>query len=129
MKTHPITSCGAVALFALLTLAACSDSTPRPDDALVRAKAAVDQATTAGSAQYAAADLNDARTELQSANQAETQGDYKQARYMAENAEADADLATAKTQATKAAESARQVQQGNQALQDQVNTPNNPPSL
>ncbi len=129
MKTHPITSYGAAALFALLSLGACSDSAPKPDDAMVRAKTAVDQAATAGSAQYAALDLNDAQTKLQSANQAETQGDYKQARYMAEDAEADADLALAKTQAAKAAESARQVQQGNQALQDQVKTPNNPPSL
>lgn len=128
MKTHPITSCSAAALFTLLALSACSDSTPRPDDAMARAKAAVDEATTAGSAQYAAVDLNDAQTKLQSANQAETQGDYKQARYMAEDSEADADLALAKTQAAKAAESARQVRQGNQALQDQVNTPNNPPS-
>src|SRR6185312_4273637 len=129
MKTHPITSYGAAALFALLSLGACSDCTPRPDDAMARAKAAVDEATTAGSVQYAALDLNDAQTKLQSANQAETQGDYKQARYMAEDAEADADLALAKTQAAKAAESARQVRQGNQALQDQVNIPNNPPSL
>ena len=128
MKTHPITSCGTAALFALLTLAACSSSTPKSDDALVRAKTAVDQATTAGSAQYAAVDMNDAQTKLQSANDAETKGDYKQARYMAEDAQADAELALAKTQAAKAAESAKQVQQGNQALQDQVNTPNNPPS-
>jgi hypothetical protein len=129
MKTHPITSCGAAALFALLTLSACSAAAPRPDDAMVRAKSAVDQATTAGSAQYAAVDLNDAQAKLQSANEAETRGDYKQARYMAEESQTDAELALAKTQAAKAAESAKQVQQGNQALQDQMNTPNNPPSL
>lgn len=116
------------ALLASVALAACSSAVPKPDDAMVRAKTAVDQATTAGSTQYAAMDMNNAQTKLQSANDAETKGDYKQARYLAEDAEADAELALAKTQAAKAAEAARQVQQGNQALQDQVNTPNNPPS-
>ncbi len=117
------------ALLASLVLAACSSAAAKPDDAMVRAKTAVDQATSAGSAQYAAMDLNSAQSELQTANAAETKGDYKQARYMAEDAEADAELALAKTQAAKAAEAAKQVRQGNQALQDQVNTPNNPPSL
>ena len=116
------------ALLVSLALVACSSAAPKPDDAMVRAKTAVDQATTAGSAQYAAMDMNNAQTKLQSANEAETKGDYKQARYMAEDAEADAELALAKTQAAKAAEAAKQVRQGNQALQDQVNTPNNPPS-
>jgi uncharacterized protein YcfL len=125
--SHKASAVGA--LLAVMMLAGCSSAEPKPDDAMVRAKTAVDQATTAGSAQYAAMDLNNAQTKLQTANQAEVKGDYKQARYMAEDAEADAGLALAKTQAAKAAESAKQVQQGNQVLQDQVNTPNNPPSL
>jgi hypothetical protein len=115
-------------LLASLALAACSSATPKPDDAMVRAKTAVDQAATAGSAQYAAMDMNSAQSKLQTANDAETKGDYKQARYMAEDAEADAELALAKTQAAKAAEAAKQVRQGDQALQDQVNAPNNPPT-
>jgi hypothetical protein len=117
----------ALVVLAVFSLNACSSQEPKPDDAMVRAKTAVDQAVTGGSAQYAAVDLNNAQTELQGASGAQTKGDYKQARYLAEDAEADAGLALAKTQAAKAAEAAKQVQQGTQALQKQVNQPNNPP--
>lgn len=120
-------SFAAAIVLATLSISACSSQGPKPDDAMVRAKTAVDQATTAGSAQYAAVDLNKAQTELQTANDAETKGDYKHARYLAEDAEVDAGLALAKTQAAKAGEAAKQVQQGNQALQKQVNQPSNPP--
>ena len=130
MEIKSIISSAAVAVVMLLAataLSGCTSSAPRPDDALVRAKTAVDQATTAGSGQYAAVDLNNAETKLQTANEAESKDDYKQARYMAEEAEVDAELALAKTQNAKAEEAAKQVHQGNQALQNQVNQPNNPP--
>lgn len=132
MQTRSIKSNSAVValvLFSAFSLGGCSSQEPKPDDAMVRAKTAVDQAATAGSAQYAAVDLNKAQTELQAANDAQTKGDYKQARYQAEDAQADAGLALAKTQAAKAAEAVKQVQQGTQALQKQVNQPNNPPLL
>src|SRR5579863_5984163 len=127
MQTKSITSITLVApviLLVLFSLGGCASQEPRPDAALVRAKTAVDQATTAGSAQYAAMDLNNADAQLQMANDASSKGDYKQARYMAEDAESTAGLALAKTQAAKASEAAKQVQQGNQALQNQVSQPN-----
>ena len=130
MEIKRITSRAAVAaalFIAVTALSACSSQGPKPDDALVRAKSAVDQAATAGSAQYAAVDLNNAVTKLQGANEAETKGNYKQARYLAEESQSDAELALAKTQAAKADEGAKQVQKGNQALQNQVNQPSNPP--
>jgi len=120
-------SVAGVMLLATSALIGCTSSEPRPDNALVRAKTAVDQATTAGSGQYAAVDLNTAGSKLQSANEAESQGHYKQARYLAEESQVDAELALAKTQDAKAQEAAKQVHQGNQALQNQVNQPNNPP--
>ena len=118
---------GVTSLAAVAALSACSSQGPKPDDALVRAKSAVDQAATAGSAQYAAVELNNAVIKLQGANEAETKGNYKQSRSLAEESQADAELALAKTQAAKADEGAKQVQKGNQALQNQVNQPSNPP--
>jgi|SRR5579872_204001 len=117
----------AAVLLAVGALSGCGSPAPKPDDALVRAKTAVDQATTGGSAQYAAVDLNNAQSELQLANDAAAEGDYKQARYMAEDAQVDAELALARTQAKKADEATKQIQQGNQALQNQVDQPANPP--
>jgi hypothetical protein len=119
----------AVMLLAMVAINGCSSSEPRPDNALVRAKAAVDQAVTAGSGQYAAVDLNTANTKLQAAIENDGQGHYKQARYLAEEAQVDAELALSKTQDAKAAEAARQVRQGNQALQNQVDQPASPPQL
>lgn len=119
----------AIMLIAMFAVGGCSSSEPRPDNALVRAKAAIDQAVTAGSGQYAAADLNTANTKLQAAIKYDGQGDYKQARYLAEEAQVDAELALSRTQSAKAAEAARQVQQGNQALQNQIDQPTNPPRL
>lgn len=130
MEIKPVTSRSAIAIvmfIAAIALSGCGSPAPRPDNALVRAKTAVDQATTADSQQYAAVDLNNAESKLQTANEAESKGNYKRARYLAEEAQVDAELALAKTQAAKAEEAAKQVQQGNQALQNQVNQPNNPP--
>lgn len=120
-------SVAAVTLFAAILLNGCAGTAPRPNDAMVRAKTAVDQATTAGAPQYAAVDLNTAQTKLQSANQEESLGHNKQARYLAEESQVDAELALAKTQDAKAQEAAKQVRNSNQALQNQVNQPNNPP--
>lgn len=131
MKINPgISRVGIVAVtfLAAIALSGCGSPEPRPDNALVRAKTAVDQATTAGSRQYAAVDLNDAESKLQAANVAENRGHYKQARYLAEDSQVDAELASAKTQAGKAEDAANQLQRGNQALQDEVNRPNNLPS-
>ena len=127
MNIRSITCSSAAALTAVLLLGACSGQPPKADDSLVRAKTAIDQATLAGAGQYAPTDLNDAQSQLQAADAAQARGDYKQARYQAEDAESDAQLALARTQAGKSAEAARQVQQGNQALQTQMTPANNPP--
>ncbi|HVC28244.1 MAG TPA: DUF4398 domain-containing protein [Gammaproteobacteria bacterium] len=119
----------AAMLLTAIALNGCTSVAPRPDDALVRAKTAVDQATTAGSSQYAPVDLNTAGAKLQSANEEEAKGNYKQAKYLAEESQVDAELALAKTQDAKAQEAANQVRKGNQALQNQVDQTNNPPLM
>lgn len=135
MKIKSALSGAALAACALATvfaIAGCSSPAPKPVSSLARAKSAVDQATTANAQQYAAVDLNNAQTKLMSANEAETKGDYKQARYLAEEAQVDAQLALAKTQAAKAKNAAQQLRESNQTLQNQVNQPGNqvapPPS-
>jgi predicted S18 family serine protease len=111
---------------AMLALAACATPASRPDAALNRAKATVKQASNAGSRNYAAVELNHAESELQSANSAVSDGDYKKARFMAQDAKADAALALAKTRAAKAEKANKQVQKSVQALQRQVRHANAP---
>lgn|SRR5579859_4303036 len=117
----------AVLFAAASMLSGCGDTEPKPDGAMIRAQTTIGMATTAGGAQYAAGELNSAESKLQSADAAEGSGDYKQARYFAEDALADAGLALAKTQELKAAEAARKLRESNQSMQPQVNQSNNPP--
>jgi predicted S18 family serine protease len=112
------------AMAVVLTLAACAAPGSRPDAVFNQAKATVKQAENAGSRNYASVDLNRAESELQSADSAISQGNYKHARYMAQNAKADAALALAKTRAAKAEKANKQVQKSVQALQRQVNHAN-----
>ncbi|MGH8307024.1 MAG: DUF4398 domain-containing protein [Gammaproteobacteria bacterium] len=130
IKTAAFRDVLVVILFStVIALIACGSSPPKPDAAMIKAQAAVTQAQNADTRQYAAVDLNNATTKLQAAQDAETKGNYKQAKYLAEEAQVDAQLAMAKAQAAKAEEAATQIRQGNKVLQNQVNQPSNlPPS-
>lgn len=131
MVKRSLTSCamtGVILLTALIGLGACS-SPPKPTTAMTKARAAAAQAQNADTRQYAAVDLNKAMTKYQAAKDAEAKGNYKQAKYLAEEAQVDAQLAMAKAQAAKAQAAETQVQKGNEALQNQLNQPTNPPPV
>lgn len=127
MRTKSNTSrtlTGAILLTAIIGgLTACSSLPPQPNTAMIQAQSAVAQAQNADTRQYAAMDLNNAVMKLQAANDANAKRDYKQANDLAEEAQVDAQLAMAKTQAAKAQEAEAQVRKGNEALQDQVQQP------
>jgi hypothetical protein len=72
-------------------------STPPPNDALDAASAALTAATTPDGDRYAPDELAAAHRQLDAAQAAMAKRDYKNARALAEEALADADLARAKT--------------------------------
>jgi len=108
--------CGAAAT---LMLGCSSLKTPATADVAV-SKAAVDNAAGAGAAQYAPVELLAARDKLALANKAMAVKDYKLARDMAAQAQADAKLAQSKANSAKAQAAADAVQDDIRVLREEL---------
>jgi hypothetical protein len=91
---------GSVAIF--LVLAACAAAPVPPTNELLAAQAAIDSAEQARVADYASPELGEARAKLSAANTAVNLEEMTTARRLAEQSQADAQLALARSQATKA---------------------------
>lgn len=108
---------------ALLCVAAmgCATEGPKPSDELTKAHTVIEQADKGGNAQrYAAADLQRAHDELSDADRYDAQKKYDEARYYAQRAEADADVAVARGNSGEAQKAAADVAQSNNALQQET---------
>lgn len=106
---------------ALLGLTACaSNKTPATADVAV-SRAAVANATSAGAAELAPAEMQSAREKMARANQALANKDYKTARDLAAQAQADAQLAQSKANSTKATAAADELQQSIRVLREELN--------
>lgn len=93
----------AVLLGATVFIAAGCNSLKTPTTANVAvSKAAVDNAASAGGAQYAPIEMNAAREKMALANQAMAKKDYKLAADLSAQAQADAKLAQGKANSAKA---------------------------
>lgn len=114
-----VTALSAVTLLAASALGGCA-SQPKPIAQLVRANTLVGQAEKDGAQRYAAADLQRARDELTSAQTAEANGKYDNARTFADKAAVDADLASARASSGKAQQSAEQVHHSLDTLREQL---------
>lgn len=119
----PMVRAGAVA--AVLTLAACASPEKTPAVAAVAVSHnAVDNAVSSGAPQLAPVELSSAREKMMRANQALAARDYKTARQLAMEAQADAKLAQSKADSAKATEAANQLDADVQALRQQVDRAN-----
>ena len=108
---------------ALLCVAAvgCASEGPKPSDELTKAHTVVEQADKGGNAQrYAAADLQRAHDELSDADRYDAQKKYDEARYFAQRAEVDADVAVARGNSGEAQKAAADVAQSNNTLQQET---------
>jgi len=113
--------CGAAVL---LGLAACaSDKAPATADVAV-SRAALANATSAGAADLAPAEMQSAREKLMRANQALAAKDYKTAQDLATQASADAQLAQSKANSAKATSAADELQQNIRMLREELNRAN-----
>lgn len=104
---------------ALLLVAACA-STPPPSEALRAAEQAISNAERAEAAQYAAAELGEARTRLVSANEAVKEEKMVVAQQLAEQARVEAELAAARAEAVKAGKVNEEMKRGNDALVEET---------
>lgn len=104
---------------ATLLLGCSSLKTPATADVAV-SKAAVDNAAGAGAGQYAPVELMAARDKLALANKAMSVKDYKLARDMAAQAQADAKLAQSKANSAKAQAAADALQEDIRVLREEL---------
>ena len=99
----------------------CASEGVKPSDELTKAHTVVEQADKGGNAQrYAAADLQRAHDELSDADRYDAQKKYDEARYFAQRAEVDADVAVARGNSAEAQKAAADVAQSNNTLQQET---------
>ena len=119
MSMHKLILAAAGAAASALA-ASCASQGPRPNDELTKARTVIEQADKGNAQRYAAADLQRAHDELSEADRAVATGKYDEARYLAQRAEADADLATARGNAGEAQQAAHEVTESNSTLQQEA---------
>jgi PBP1b-binding outer membrane lipoprotein LpoB len=110
---------GLVAAGALF-VASCA-SIPAPTEQMTSSRAAVAEATNAGSGEYAPRQLKTALEKMGGAEQAMTDKNYEQARSLAEQAQVDAQLALATTRAAKAKKAADALHEDDHVLREEMN--------
>jgi hypothetical protein len=111
---------GILSVTALLAVSGCATQGPQPTEQLTRARTVVEQADKSGAAQrYAAADLQRAHDELNDADKANGAKRYDEARRYAEAAEVDADVATARANASEAQRAATELRRSIDSLQSE----------
>ena len=108
--------------------AGCASQGPIPNEQLTTARTLVQQADKADAQRYAPADLQRAHDELASAEQAVNNHKYDDARRYAEDAQVDADLASARASSGEAQRAAREVDRGIDSLRQESERHANDPS-
>jgi hypothetical protein len=91
-----------------------------PTEQIARAKAAVEQAETAGATEHAALEMKNARESLAEVETRVEESDEEGARRAAERAEVDALLAVAKARRAKAQSSVDELQDTLKAMQEEM---------
>ena len=105
---------------ALAALAGCASVPPPPTEEMTLAKAEVSQAQNAGAMEYAPVELRNAQSKLDQAQKALQSEEHVKARRLAEQADVDAKLASAKAQTAKAQKAVAQLQEGIRVLRQEL---------
>lgn len=111
----------AAGLMASLTLiAACASAPPAPVSAMDAARVAITNAEKVDANRYAGAELGEAREKLAMADNAVRQESMVQAERLAQQSRVQAELASARTAAAKAAEVNKEMERGADALTEEM---------
>ncbi|OUM28120.1 chromosome segregation ATPase [Pseudomonas sp. 1239] len=103
----------------LMVLAGCA-GVPVPTEQVELTRNAVSRAVTADATQYAPAEMKAAQDKLYAVERALGERNLVEARTLAEQAEADANLAERKARAAKAQQQLRSAQQGIEVLKQEM---------
>jgi hypothetical protein len=110
---------GAIACAAVV-VAGCA-SIPPPTEQMAVSRSALANAVSAGSTEYAPAEMRAAQEKMERAGRAMEKEEYESARRLAEEAEADARLAEKKSQSAKAQKAASVTQDDIRVLREEIN--------
>ena len=114
-----------LAAAAVLALVGCASPQKAPATADVAvSRNAVENAVSAGAAELAPEEINAAREKMMRANQALAARDYKLARELAIQAQADAKLAQSKASSAKATAASNQLNEDLRVLREEVDRAN-----
>lgn len=105
---------------AAIVIVGCA-SIPPPTEQIAVAKSALASAASAGGSEYASVEMSAAQEKLDRAHQAIKKEDYENARWLAEQAQADARLAEKKAQSAKAQKAANVIQDDIRVLREEIN--------
>lgn len=106
-----------IATTACVMLGACASSPDlRPTEAIARAENSISQADQAGARRYDPAALDSSKQKLMDAKAANDKGDQTKAIYLAQQAEVEAEMATAKGRTAEANKAAAEVRASTEAL-------------
>ena len=115
---HPLFAAGLAGM--LMFLAACASTPAAPDSALDAAKVAILNAEKAEAGQFASAELGEAREKLAMADGALREENMITAERFAQESRVQAELASARTAAAKAAAVNKQMERGADALTEEM---------
>lgn len=102
-----------------VALAGCA-SIPPPTEQLAVSRAAVSNAVSGGGNEFAPSEMRSAQDKLDRAGQAMVVGDYKNAKWLAEEAQVDAQLAATKARSAKAQQAAAAIQEDINVLRNEL---------
>ena len=105
---------------AAVVIAGCASVAP-PKEQMAVSKSAIANAVSAGGVEYAPVEMSAAQEKMDRANRAMEKEDYEKARWLAEEAQADARLAEKKAQSAKAQKSANVLQDDIRVLREEIN--------
>src|ERR1700687_6035330 len=114
-----IRTLGAIGCAAVL-IAGCASIAP-PTEQMAVSNSALANARSAGGAEYAPVEMRAAQEKMDHANRAIEKEDYVNARWLAEEAQADARLAEKKAQSAKAQKAASVIQDDIRVLREEIN--------
>lgn len=100
-------------------IAGCTNI-PAPTEQIAMSKVALSNAANEGSHEFASLQLKSALEKLDAAEQAMADKDYLRARQLAEQVQIDAQLAATMARSAKAQKIARELQENNLALQQEI---------
>lgn len=108
-----------VVMFVAMFIVGCA-GIPAPTEQMAVAKTAVTNAISAGGNEFAPVQLRSAMDKMDAAERAMADEEYERARQLAEQAQVDAQLASSMARSAKAEKAARELEEGNRTLQQEI---------